>query len=151
MKQNWHPTVKKFIHHVRKEASKSNTRIYFSPYNYLKDTDDIHDDGLYGYFISPSRKEPGRIVVAANLPMPTVIHTLAHEFAHFIQWKNKQYCYVMDHFVAYEKDAERKALRLLEEFNLPINMKVRKNHSKKYVSTLKDTKKKIEMANKKRK
>lgn len=139
VEKNWHPKIKDFVRYVREDAGEHNVRIYFAPRKFIwdKEVPKSHPDAqLFGYFVSPGRNCSGRIVVAGKLPLPTVIHTLAHEYAHFIQWKNKQACYQNDHFVAYERNAEVKAMKLIEDFELPINIRVRKKRSKQYIKDL---------------
>ena len=146
VENNWHPKIKDFVRYVREDASQCGVRIYLYPYKYIWDYEvpKTHPDAqLFGYFLSPTRKKSGRIVIAAGLPLPTVIHTLAHEYAHFVQWRTKQACYTKNQFVAYERNAEIKAIKLLGDFDLPINIKVRMKRSKQYINDLIPLKKRI--------
>ncbi len=132
--KNWHPNIINFVCHVRDHTSSRNVRLFFSPHHLLKDKE--HAKGIYGYFLEPDRTGPGRIVVAAKVPLPTLLHTLAHEYAHFLQWERKMACYVKDHYIAQERNAEINAIKLLEMYELPIDMEVRRKRSAQYLRKL---------------
>ena len=76
----------------------------------------------------------GKIKVAAGGKKTTWLHTLAHEYAHFEYWKKNQTfrkSYILD-----EKRTEQRAIEILIEWNLPINIAVRIKKSKEYIKTL---------------
>lgn len=132
---DWHPNIKNFVHHIRERIAEYDTRLIFMPVKRLRDPECI--GGLFGYYYHSSKGKSGRIVVAANVPVPTLCHTLAHEYAHFLQWEQGLSCYVNDHYVAYERNAEVVALSLMVKFKLPINMQVRQNQSLLYLTRVK--------------
>jgi len=134
VENNWHPKIKEFVRHIRDHAASRNVRLYFSPRKYIKDAST--PKGLLGYFIEPDSEDSGRIVVAYKHPMPTVIHTLAHEYAHFIQWEERMACYVKDHYIAQERNAEIRAIKLLYEFQIPIDLQVRERQALRYIAKL---------------
>ena len=64
------------------------------------------------------------------------VGVVAHEYAHFEYWKKNNAFrknYVLD-----EIRTEKRALELLVEWKLPINMEVRKKQSKKYIKFIKN-------------
>lgn len=134
VENNWHPKIKEFVRHIRDHASTRNVRLYFSPHGCIKDPDTPR--GLYGYFLHPSSKGSGKIVVASKNPMPTVMHTLAHEYAHFLQWEERMACYVKNYYVAQERNAEIRAIKLLREFQIPIDLQVRERQALRYIAKL---------------
>jgi len=124
--------ISEFIRFIRSECKKRNTFVEFTPWKSIKDTED--NENIEGFFQVPSRKRQGKIKIAAGVSKSTWLHTLAHEYAHFEYWKkNKSFrkSYLLD-----EKRTEERALELLKEWKLPINMKVRKKQSKKYLKSI---------------
>ena len=123
----------KFIKFIKSECKKRNTVVRFTRWKSVKDNDEY--ENIYGYFETPGRNKRGIIKVAAGGPRTVWLHTLAHEYAHFEYWnKNNNFRknYILD-----EKRTEERALELLKEWKLPINIRVREKQSKEYIKTLK--------------
>ena len=130
------PQVQRFIQHLRDQCRASKITIIFANYKSIKDWDGEFQEGLDGYFNPPTKKSRGFIVVAAKRPMPTVLHTLAHEFVHFQQWQEQVKYYDNSSYLQLESRTEARALNLVARYNLPINMGARHRSSLKYITKL---------------
>ena len=131
------PRVLAFIRLLREECRAAGVRIIFKNVRKLRDWDDRYRRTLDGYFVHPTKNQSGYIVVAAKVPTPQLLHTLAHEYVHFLQWRAKKPSFYTWSYVAHENLTEKSAIRLLEEHNLPINLRVRKQRSRAYIKKLK--------------
>ena len=96
-----------------------------------------------GYFEAPEKGESGILIVCIDKEIDEVLHTLAHEFSHLMQWYEDDPLYLAwdkraseKHNYDLEVDAESRALALLEEWGL-YNDKARER-SAKYLSELGD-------------
>ena len=94
-----------------------------------------------GYFEAPEKGESGILIVCIDKDLNEVLHTLAHEFSHLMQWYEDDPLYLAwdkraseKHNYDLEVDAESRALALLEEWGL-YNDKARER-SAKYLSEL---------------
>ena len=94
-----------------------------------------------GYFEAPEKGESGILVICIDKEIDEVLHTLAHEFSHLMQWYEDDPLYLAwdkraseKHNYDLEVDAESRALALLEEWGL-YNDKARER-SAKYLSEL---------------
>ena len=94
-----------------------------------------------GYFEAPEKGESGILIVCIDKEIDEVLHTLAHEFSHLMQWYEDDPLYLAwdkraseKHNYDLEVDAESRALALLEEWGL-YNDKARER-SAKYLSEL---------------
>jgi hypothetical protein len=131
------PQVLAFIDRLREECRAAGVRIIFKNVVKLRDWDDKYKKTLDGYFVYPSKKHSGYIVVAAKVPVPKLLHTLAHEYVHFLQWRAKKPSFYTWSYLAHENITEKSAIRLLEAHNLPINLRVRREKSRAYIKKLK--------------
>ena len=94
-----------------------------------------------GFFEAPEKGESGILIVCIDKEIDEVLHTLAHEFSHLMQWYEDDPLYLAwdkraseKHNYDLEVDAESRALALLEEWGL-YNDKARER-SAKYLSEL---------------
>jgi hypothetical protein len=94
-----------------------------------------------GYFEAPERGESGVLIVCIDKEIDEVLHTLAHEFSHLMQWYEDDPLYIAwdkrasdNNIYNLEVNAESRALALLKEWNL-YNDKARER-SAKYLSEL---------------
>ena len=78
-----------------------------------------------GFFEAPGKGESGFLVVCIGKDLNEVLHTLAHEFSHLMQWYEDDPLYLAwnkkdneANTHALEIDVEQRALRLLDEWNL---------------------------------
>jgi hypothetical protein len=126
-----------FISQLREECRAADVRIIFKNVAKLRDWDDKNKKTLDGYFVHPTKKHSGYIIVAAKVPLPKLLHTLAHEYIHFLQWRAKKPSFYSWSYIAHENITEKSAIRLLEGQNLPINLRVRRKKSRAYIKKLK--------------
>jgi hypothetical protein len=63
--------------------------------------------------------------------------TLAHEYAHFLQWFRDDPVYESDSYLELEIATEREAFEILNRFGIPINYEAAKRKSKKYLAKVK--------------
>ena len=126
-----------FISQLREECRAAGVRIIFKNVAKLRDWDARYEKSLDGYFVHPTKKHSGYIVVAAKVPLPKLLHTLAHEYVHFTQWRAKKPSFYTWSYPAHENITEKSAIRLLEAHNLPINLRVRREKSRAYIKKLK--------------
>jgi hypothetical protein len=75
-------------------------------------------------------------VVAGGVSTPEVLHTLAHEYVHFLQWRRKDPIYDCTNYQKLEKYTEQEAIKLLRAHKVPINLVVVKKKSKRYLKSL---------------
>ena len=94
-----------------------------------------------GFFEAPEKGESGILIVCIDKDLNEVLHTLAHEFSHLMQWYEDDPVYLdweknsSDiNNLKLEQDAEKRALQLLEEWD--ILDACAKNRSDKYLSGL---------------
>ena len=78
-----------------------------------------------GYFEAPDRGESGILIICINKEIHEVLHTLAHEFSHLMQWYEDDPVYLdweknsSDiNNLKLEENAEKRALQLLEKWDI---------------------------------
>ena len=126
-----------FVVYVMAKCKKFNVNFCISP-----DKEVIRGgEPCDGYFEAPERGESGVLIVCIDKEIDEVLHTLAHEFSHLMQWYEDDPLYLAwdkraseKHNYDLEVDAESRALALLEEWGL-YNDKARER-SAKYLSEL---------------
>ena len=126
-----------FVVYVMAKCKKFNVNFCISP-----DKEVIRGgEPCDGYFEAPEKGESGILIVCINKEIDEVLHTLAHEFSHLMQWYEDDPLYLAwdkraseKHNYDLEVDAESRALALLEEWGL-YNDKARER-SAKYLSEL---------------
>lgn len=107
------PAARRFIHQVRKIARKHRVDVRFSPGRYVICQWD--GDRTWGYFDLPDRRNRGQIRVCAGHSEAMTLHTLAHEFAHFLFWRFRNTRQPGRTYYEQEVHAETLAIRLLED------------------------------------
>ena len=72
------------------------------------------------------------------MPVTEWICTLAHEYAHFLQWFRDDPIYSLDdsEYVRMEIATEKEALVILKRFRIPVDLDVVKRKSKLYVAKI---------------
>jgi len=126
-----------FVVYVMAKCKKFNVNFCISP-----DKEVIRGgEPCDGYFEAPEKGESGILIVCIDKEIDEVLHTLAHEFSHLMQWYEDDPLYLAwdkraseKHNYDLEVDAESRALALLEEWGL-YNEKARER-SAKYLSEL---------------
>ena len=101
-----------------------------------------------GFFVEPSERKWGMIRVGCGNRKPiNILMNLAHEYAHFLQWKNldREWHRSNDDFiegsdyVELEKRTEREAISLLREWHIPANYGAIRSRSRSYITYLRNT------------
>ena len=126
-----------FVVYVMAKCKKFNVNFCISP-----DKEVIRGgEPCDGYFEAPERGESGVLIVCIDKEIDEVLHTLAHEFSHLMQWYEDDPLYIAwdkrasdNNIYNLEVNAESRALALLKEWNL-YNDKARER-SAKYLSEL---------------
>ena len=126
-----------FVVYVMAKCKKFNVNFVISPEKEVIRGGEPCD----GFFEAPHRGESGILVICIDKEIDEVLHTLAHEFSHLMQWYEDDPLYLAwdkraseKHNYDLEVDAESRALALLEEWGL-YNDKARER-SAKYLSEL---------------
>lgn len=130
------PNVQEFLREVRSQLRANRVRLAWSRGNHCICPD---DRGVCeGFFTKPTRREWGEIRIATGgIPNTKILHTLAHEYAHFLYWLEgdpfgKASVYKDESFT------ERRALRIMESRGLPIDPKRAARASAAYLKMLRD-------------
>ena len=126
-----------FVVYVMARCKKFNVNFVISP-----DKEVIRGgDPCDGYFEAPEKGESGILVICIDKEIDEVLHTLAHEFSHLMQWYEDDACYLAwekrsceKHNYDLECDAESRALALLKEWDLYNDEALKR--SAKYLSEL---------------
>tara|TARA_R100001463_G_scaffold94550_2_gene149084 strand:+ start:678 stop:1133 length:456 start_codon:yes stop_codon:yes gene_type:complete len=110
-----------FVCHVISKCKKFNVNFLISP------DKEISKDGTLcdGYFEHPEKGDAGVLVICLDKPQDEVLHTLAHEFSHLMQWYEDDPLYLAwnkkdneANTHALEIDVEHRAIKMLDEWNL---------------------------------
>ena len=110
-----------FVVYVMAKCKKFNVNFVISP-----DKEVIRGgEPCDGFFEAPHRGESGILVICIDKEINEVLHTLAHEFSHLMQWYEDDPCYLAwekssceKHNYELECDEESRALALLKEWDL---------------------------------
>ena len=126
-----------FVVYVMAKCKKFNVNFVISPDKEVIKGGEPCD----GFFEAPHRGESGILVICIDKEINEVLHTLAHEFSHLMQWYEDDPLYVAwdkndneANSVNLEQDAEKRALHLLGEWD--ILDKGAEERSAKYLSNL---------------
>ena len=126
-----------FVVFVKKRCEKFNILFMISPDR------DIYRDGepCDGFFEAPEKGNSGVLALCIGKDLSQVLHTLAHEFSHVMQWYEDDPIYKdwekksnEENTYKLEADTERRALEMLKEWNLYDDSA--KERSDKYLRTL---------------
>ena len=130
--------VQEFLSLVRSQCRKCNVKFVLADAEFVGGKS--KREQMLGFFWEPSlhRRAPGELRVATkNIPVSEWIVTLAHEYAHFLQWFRDDPVYNCDSYVEMEIATEREAFEILKQFRIPINYEAAKRKSKKYIAKIK--------------
>lgn len=133
---NHSENTKRFLDHVRETLEQHKVKLNLTTGRRVR-----HKDGdlCAGFFCEPSAGKWGEIRVATGRKRPsTILAVLAHEYVHFLQWKqgDKVYTDARVEYIELEKHTEQKAIRLLKEWNVPLNYRAVKQRSQAYLTYL---------------
>jgi len=127
-----------FVTFIKKRCEKFNVLFLLSPEK------DIYRDGdpCDGFFEAPDKGESGILVICIGKELNEVLHTIAHEFTHLLQWYEDDPLYLAWDKKPNEKntfnlevDTERRALELLKEWG-HYNVEAQ-SRSDKYIKSIK--------------
>jgi hypothetical protein len=129
------PRVQHFIKTISSHCKKCNVRFTLSP-GY-----EVNADGerVQGYFLEPwhSKGETGELRVAVGGRRASDwLYTLAHEYAHLLQWWRDDPIYKEKDYVRLETQTEKEALELCRKFKLPIPRRVLLEEHRKYMKKI---------------
>ena len=134
--QSKNPNVREFLREVRNTLKAHRVRLVWSRGNHCICPE---DRGVCeGFFTKPSRREWGEIRIATGkIPNTKILHTLAHEYAHFLYWLEGD---PFGDASVYKDESftERRALRIMESRGLPIDPKRAARASAAYLKMLRD-------------
>jgi hypothetical protein len=132
--------VQAFLATVRSQCRKCNVQFV------LADAHEVGGRGknsLWGFFQEPTvrtgnhrnQQSAGMLKIATrDIPVSDWIVTLAHEYAHFLQWFRDDPIYESDSYLELEIATEAEAFQILKRFGIPINYEAAKRKSKKYIA-----------------
>ena len=129
------PRVQHFLKTVRSQCKKCNVRFT------LSSVYEVNGGGerCQGYFIEPWHRKghPGQLRVAVGGRRTSDwLYTLAHEYAHFLQWMRDDPIWGERDYLTLEKQTEAEALDLCRQFKLPIPRRVLLREHRKYMRKL---------------
>jgi hypothetical protein len=110
-----------FVVYVMSKCKKFNVNFCISP-----DSEVIRGgEPCDGFFEAPEKGESGILIVCIDKEMNEVLHTLAHEFSHLMQWYDDDPAYLdwdrndnEANLYKLEEDAEKRALQLMLEWDI---------------------------------
>jgi hypothetical protein len=131
------PRVQAFLHTVRSQCRKCNVRFTLSP-GY-----EVNGGGerCQGYFVEPDHRRGvhGELRVATGgRKTSDWLFTVAHEYAHFLQWMRDDPIWREKDYFTFEMATETEALALCKSFKLPIPRRVLLKEHRRYVRKLRD-------------
>jgi len=135
--------VQEFMGTVRAQCRKCNVKFTLANAEFVGGR--AKGEQLLGFFWEPSfhrtsagdRGAPGELRVAVkNIPVAQWIVTLAHEYAHFLQWFRDDPIYHCDSYLDMEIAAEREAFAILRQFGIPIDYTLARKRSKQYIAKI---------------
>lgn len=130
-----HSRVQFFITTIRSQCRKCNVRFSLSKGYEVN----IDGERVQGYFQEPvhSRYAHGilRVGIGARRTSDW-LYTLAHEYAHFLQWMRDDPIFDTPHYYDLEAQTETEALEICREFKLPIPRRVLLKEHHRYMKKL---------------
>lgn len=127
--------VQNFLRTVRSQCRKCNVRFTLSP-GY-----EVNGGGerCQGYFLEPDHRRGigGELRVAiGGRRTSDWLFTVAHEYAHFLQWMRDDPVWREKDYFTFEMATEAEALDLCKAFKLPIPRRVLLKEHRRYVRKL---------------
>ena len=129
--------AKTILEYVKEEIEKHNIELKIvKGYRLVYDS-----EKCYGYFEPPLKTKKGKLALAIGEKRHVdYLWDLAHEFAHFRQWKREDPIYLKHQiddsiYPLLEKRTEKEAQKIFENWGLNTSKRL-KNRSKKYLSKI---------------
>lgn len=129
--------AKQILGRVRKEIRDHNIKLKLTKSSRVI----FESEKCYGYFFPPQKQEKGELAVAIGEKRHVdYLWDLAHELAHFRQWKRKDPVYrkhLTDESFYYilEQKTEREARKIFANWGFKISSRLKKR-SREYLKTL---------------
>jgi len=142
---NSSPQTKAFLKFIRNDLEQHRVKLTFSRTKMVR-----FSHGMYtaGYFLEPSARKWGKIRVGTGNRKPiNILMNIAHEYAHFLQWKRREKEWSKGHgdliegskYIALEKRTEKTAIELLKEWGIPANYNAVRMRSNAYIAYLRES------------
>lgn len=129
--------AKQILGRVRKEIKNHNIKLKLTKSNRVI----FESEKCYGYFLPPDKRTKGELTVATGEKRHVdYLWDLAHELAHFRQWKRKDLMYkkhLTDESFYYilERKTEKEAKKIFAKWGFKISKRL-EERSKEYLKTL---------------
>lgn len=142
---NTSPQAKDFLKFLRSDLHAHKVVLRFSRTRMVKFSEGVL---TAGYFLEPSPRKNGLIRIGTGNRKPiNVLANLAHEYIHFLQWKNNDSLWDSQdsdfiqgsEYLRIEQQTERDAIRLLQEWGIPANYPAIRSRSRSYIAYLRRT------------
>lgn len=139
------PEARAFLLSIREELGSHRVHLKFSKSRMVR-----FDRNLLtaGFFLEPSPRKWGMVMIGTGNRKPiTILTNLAHEYAHFLQWKNHDSAWEDScgdiisgsRYIDIEQRTENSAIRILREWHIPANYAAIRKRSRSYISYLRST------------
>ena len=138
MERKYSKNVENFIMHIKHQCKILDVDFQLTNFHSVY----CGDGSSQGYFEAPSTYNKGMLKVGTGFrDMSDWVLTLAHEYAHMLQWFNRDPIFEnfqkdSKYYAELEIKTEREALKLLKKFNIKITKKL-KNNSNNYIKKIK--------------
>jgi hypothetical protein len=139
------PEAREFLMYIREELRSHRIHLKFSKTRMVRFSSNLL---TAGFFLEPSSRKWGMIKIGTGNRKPiTILTNLAHEYAHFLQWKNHDTTWIGSsgdiisgrQYIDIEQRTERSAIRILQEWHIPANYVAIRKRSRSYISYLRST------------
>jgi hypothetical protein len=142
---NSSPEAKDFLKFIREELHNNKVKLAFSRTRKVR-----FSHGVYtaGYFLEPTPRKWGILRVGTGNRKPiNILQNIAHEYVHFIQWREGDNAWTKgdgdliegSSYVELEKRTEKDAIALLRDWGIPANYNAMRMRSKAYIAHLRRT------------
>ena len=135
------PRVRDFIRTIRSQCRKCNIRFVLSSGHHINSLD---GERCQGIFEPPDHTAKSTAAARGALKVATGgrrtsewLFSLAHEYAHFLQWMRDDPVFNEKDYYTLEEATEREALEICREFKLPMPRRVLLREKKNYLRRLK--------------
>jgi hypothetical protein len=139
------PETKEFLKYIREDLKAHRVHLSFSRTRKVRFSKELL---TAGFFQEPSHRKWGKIRIGSgNRKSINILVNLAHEYIHFLQWKNGDCQWTGgtedfiegESYILLEERTERDAIRLLREWGIPANYNAMRMRSKAYLAHLRRT------------